>query len=183
MSSDRHKQSHPDFQPTRSTSRRARMTDDDIPISHLQRRKIEGRVLLPFIRACRERFGDAATRDVVIGIIRELAVSDGAGWADTYGHDMAALKQVVEEVWAGGGSVELDVINQTGDRLDFNVTRCRYAEFWGGMGLADTGFLLHCNRDHAMVDGFNVDMELERTQTLMEGSSHCDFRFRARKPK
>ena len=35
---------------------------DEVPISHLQRRKIESRVLIPFIAACREKFGDAATQ-------------------------------------------------------------------------------------------------------------------------
>ena len=63
------------------------------------------------------------------------------------------------------------------DRLDFNVTRCRYAEFYKELGLADLGYLVHCNRDHAMIDGFNPDLKLTRTQTVMEGASHCDFRF------
>ena len=39
---------------------------DEVPISHLQRRKIESRVLIPFIAACREKFGDAATGDLVV---------------------------------------------------------------------------------------------------------------------
>jgi L-2-amino-thiazoline-4-carboxylic acid hydrolase len=63
------------------------------------------------------------------------------------------------------------------ERLDFNVTRCRYAEFYKDLGLADLGYLVHCNRDHAMIDGFNPDLKLTRTQTVMEGASHCDFRF------
>jgi hypothetical protein len=37
--------------------------------------------------------------------------------------------------------------------------------------------IVHCNRDHAMIDGFNPDLKLTRTQTVMEGASHCDFRF------
>jgi hypothetical protein len=28
-----------------------------------------------------------------------------------------------------------------------------------------------------MIDGFNPDLKLTRTQTVMEGASHCDFRF------
>jgi len=63
------------------------------------------------------------------------------------------------------------------DRLGFHVTRCRYAEFYKELGLADLGYLVHCNRDHAMIDGFNPDLKLSRTQTVMEGASHCDFRF------
>ena len=33
-------------------------SDSDVPISHLQRRKIEGRVLIPFIETLREKLGE-----------------------------------------------------------------------------------------------------------------------------
>jgi predicted hydrocarbon binding protein len=29
-----------------------------------------------------------------------------------------------------------------------------------------------------MIAGFNPELELTRTQTVMEGASHCDFRVR-----
>ncbi len=154
---------------------------DDVPISHLQRRKIEGRVLIPFIEACREKFGDAATRELVVATIRRLAIEDGARWGETYGRGLAALKAVAEKVWAGGGSLDIDIVAVSDDRLDFNVTRCRYAEFYKELGLADLGHLVHCNRDHAMIEGFDPDLKLTRTQTVMEGATHCDFRF-AKKP-
>lgn len=150
---------------------------DDVQISHLQRRKIEGRVLIPFIEACREKFGDAATRDLVIATIRRLAVEDGARWGDTYRRSLSALKAVAEKVWAGSGSLDVEIVAAGDDRLDFNVTRCRYAEFYKELGLADLGQLVHCNRDHAMIEGFNPDLKLTRTQTVMEGATHCDFRF------
>lgn len=155
------------------------MTDEqDVPISHLQRRKIEGRVLIPFIEACRERLGDEVARELVATTIRRLAAEDGGRWAEAFGTSIAGLRKVAENVWAGGGSLEVDVTAETGDRLEFNVTRCRYAEFYQELGLADLGALIHCGRDHAMIAGFNDDLELERTQTLMGGASHCDFRFR-----
>ena len=153
------------------------ISSDEIPISHLQRRKIEGRVLIPFIEKARKRFGDQAAREMVVAVIRRLAVEDGARWSDAYGRDFTSLKKVAEEVWAGGGSLDLEVVAANDDRLDFNVTRCRYAEFYQGLGLAELGYLIHCNRDHAMIGGFNPDLALTRTQTVMEGASHCDFRF------
>lgn len=154
-----------------------RMTDD-ITITHLERRKIEGRVLIPFIAACRERFGDGPTRELVADAIRSLAAGDGARWAETFGADIEGLRRVAEELWAGGGGMELEVVDQTADRLDFNVTRCRYAEFYQELGLADLGALIHCSRDHAMVEGFNDGLELSRSQTIMAGGTCCDFRFR-----
>jgi hypothetical protein len=53
----------------------------------------------------------------------------------------------------------------------------RYAEFYKELGLAELGYLVHCNRDHAMTEGFNSDLTLARTQTVIEGAPHCDFRF------
>ena len=122
---------------------------DEVPISHLQRRRIESRVLIPFIAACREKFGDAATNELVVATIRSLAVEDGARWGEAFGRDMHALKNVAETVWAGGGSLDIDMVAAGDDRLDFNVTRCRYAEFYKDLGLPDLGYLVHCNRDHA----------------------------------
>jgi hypothetical protein len=151
--------------------------NDDAPIGHLQRRRIESGVLIPFIAACREKFGDDATRELVVATIRRLAADDGARWGKTYGRDLAGLKDVAEKVWAGGGSLEVNVIAASDERLDFNVTRCRYAEFYKDLDLADLGYLVHCNRDHAMIDGFNPELKLTRTQTVMEGAPHCDFRF------
>lgn len=156
---------------------------DDVAISHLQRREIEARVLIPFIEACRKKFGDAATGELVRATIRRLAAEDGAKWADAFGDSLASLKAVAEQVWAGSGSLEVEIVAATDDRLDFNVTRCRYAEFFKELGLAELGYLIHCNRDHAMVDGFNPEIALTRTQTVMEGASHCDFRFAAKAPR
>ena len=106
-------------------------------------------------------------------------MDDGRRWAKTYGQGMDSLKRVAEDVWAGGGSLELQVIRQSETHLDFDVTRCAYAEFYQAWGLADIGYRVHCNRDHAMVAGFNGKLELSRSQTLMQGATHCDFRYRS----
>jgi hypothetical protein len=156
--------------------------EHEVPITHLQRRKIEGRVLIPFIEACRERFGEAATRDLVVTTIRRLARKDGEQWAQRFGDGLAALQRVAEDVWAAGGSMDIDMIQQTEDRLDFNVTRCGYAAFYQELGLADIGALVHCSRDHAMAAAFDSSVELVRTGTIMEGNPCCDFRFR-KKPQ
>lgn len=157
------------------------MTDhDEVSISHLQRRKIEGRVLIPFIETLREKLGDDVAGEILDTTIRKLAVDDGRRWAEAYGQGIDSLKQVAEEVWAGGGSLELRIIDQTETKLDFNVTRCAYAEFYQRLGLADLGYRIHCNRDHAMVAGFNDELELSRSQTLMQGAACCDFRYRTK---
>jgi hypothetical protein len=155
---------------------------NEVAISHLQRRKIEGRVLIPFIQVLRDKFGETSTAEVVDETIRRLAAEDGARWAATFGQTTASLRRVAQELWAGGGSLDVEMVGESDDHLDFNVTRCQYAEFYKELGLSELGFRIHCNRDRAMAVGFNNELELSRSQTIMEGATCCDFRFR-RKPR
>jgi len=46
------------------------------------------------------------------------------------------------------------------------------------MGLGHIGHLLSCNRDSSFCIGYNPEMQLTRTQTIMEGAAFCDFRYR-----
>ena len=63
------------------------------------------------------------------------------------------------------------------NRLSDNVTRCRYAEMYRDMGLGEIGHLLSCNRDGTFCEGYDSRIRFVRTQTLMQGASHCDFRY------
>lgn len=152
---------------------------DERPVGHLQRRKIEGRVLVPFIAVCRERLGEEITRELVAAFIRQASIEDGAKSAERFGGTMAGLRRIAEEVWGGpGGGIDLQILHESDDRLDFNVTRCGYAQLYREWGLTDLGFQLQCSRDHTMLLGFNDAIELERSQTIMQGAACCDFRFR-----
>ena len=149
----------------------------DSTLTHLERRKIEGAVLIPMVQAFQRAIGKDRANEVAREVIIELARKDGARWAKQFGNDLSAMRQV-SGVWAGGGSLEIKTLDATDAKLDFNVTRCRYAEFYKELGLPELGYLFHCNRDFAMVEGFSSNLGLERTQTVMEGATHCDFRFK-----
>ena len=61
---------------------------------------------------------------------------------------------------------------------DFDVTRCRYAEMYRALGIPELGAVLSCGRDFALGAGFNPDLKLTRSQTIMDGAPRCDFRYR-----
>src|SRR5215472_15651327 len=145
-------------------------------ITHLERRKIEAGVLIPMVQAFQRAIGKERANEIAREVIIELARQDGAGWAQRFGDDLSAMEKT-SGVWAAGGSLAIEPIGKSEDRLDFNVTRCQYAEFYQQLGLPELGYLFHCNRDFAMVEGFGAGLELKRTQTIMQGASHCDFRF------
>jgi predicted ArsR family transcriptional regulator len=145
-------------------------------ITLLERRKIQAEVLIPMVQAFQRAIGKDRANEIAREMIIELARKDGERWAQQFGDDLPAMEKV-SGVWAAGGSLGIEPIGKSVDRLDFNVTRCQFAEFYKELGLPELGYLFHCNRDFAMVEGFSPSLNLKRTQTIMEGASHCDFRF------
>jgi len=152
-------------------------------IGVLTRREVEARILAPMLDAMGEAFGRdrvlQVMRDTIIRIARkqgsELAGSMGGV---TFQHFADSLR-----FWTMDDALGIDVIEQTEDVFSFNVTRCRYAELYGKLGIRELGTALSCARDYALIEGFNPDVSLKRTQTIMEGAPHCDFRYCLKKGK
>jgi hypothetical protein len=84
--------------------------------------------------------------------------------------------------FAAADALDCEVLRRTPEHFDINVKGCRYAEFFKQIGAPELGFLLVCSADFHMAEGFGADVQLTRTQTIMQGASHCDFRY-ARKEK
>jgi hypothetical protein len=171
-------------QPERERGTAMSETDRDPParptgtFTLLERREIEARIVGPLIQAFRSEFGDERTLAVVRRVIADLARRSGAELARTVGNTSLTAFASCLDLWKAGEALDLDILEQSETRLDFNVTRCRYAEMYRALGLADLGSSLSCLRDFALIEGFHPGITLTRTQTLMEGAPHCDFRFR-----
>jgi predicted ArsR family transcriptional regulator len=146
----------------------------------LTRREIEARILAPVVDALGQRFG----RDEVIAIVREVI----AGIAREQGHALAesrgdaSLESFAQTLgpWTKEDALRLRVLQTTPERFDFDVTRCRYAELYRALGIPELGEVLSCQRDGALIEGFNPDVALTRTQTIMQGAPCCDFRYTRR---
>lgn len=72
---------------------------------------------------------------------------------------------------------EMEYVSAEGECVAFDVRRCPAADFFRRQGLSDLCVAAFCNLDYLLAEGWSVT--LERSQTLAEGASHCDFRFRA----
>jgi predicted ArsR family transcriptional regulator len=148
----------------------------------IDQREIEARIVGPLIRAFATELGQKRTLEIVRNLIRDLAREAGSELALALGEQTLDAFARGLDRWRENGALEIDLLEQSPTRLSFNVTRCRYAEMYKALGLADLGGSLSCERDHALIQGFNPDIELTRTQTIMEGASCCDFRFQLREP-
>lgn len=147
-------------------------------IGVLTRREVEARILAPVIDA----LGDAFGREEVIAIVRDaiirVAQEQGAGLAAAMGDDSLAAFADSLRFWTQDNALEIEIVAQDMEHFAFNVTRCRYAELYRALGIPELGAVLSCNRDWALIQGFNPTVELTRTQTIMSGAPYCDFRYR-----
>jgi len=150
-------------------------------IGVLKRREIEARILMPVLRALGDEFGRERVFDVARRIIIDVARQQGQELAQRMGGDSLTHFAAALEDWKKGDAYRMDVLEQSDEKFSFNVTRCRYAEMYRALGIPEIGALLSCNRDFSLVEGFNPAVKLTRTQTVMEGASHCDFRFELRR--
>ena len=148
----------------------------------LEQRKIEAKVLAPIIRAFEDEFGREKTHALVGKTIETLARRAGENIAEEL--EGAPLEKIAALLprFNEGDALELEVLKQDASCYEFNVTRCRFAEFYKELGMPELGRLLSCNRDFALSEGISSELKLERSQTIMEGASHCDFRFRVKNP-
>jgi hypothetical protein len=151
-------------------------------IGVLVRREAEARLLAPLIDALGAEFGREQVIAVVRDAIVEVARRQGGDLAQAM--DGASLAAFAESLryWTADDALEIKVLQQTAGAFDFNVTRCRYAELYRALGMAELGAVLSCNRDGALIEGFNPQVEFSRTQTIMQGAPFCDFRYRLRQP-
>jgi hypothetical protein len=152
-------------------------------IGVLRRRAIEARILAPMLDAMGREFGRERVRAIARGVIAAIAREQGAALAaDAGGSTLAHFSASIGN-WQRGDALQIRMLEATDDALSFDVTRCRYAELYRALGVPELGALLSCNRDASLIDGFNPDAELTRTQTIMEGASHCDFRYQLRRSR
>lgn len=148
-------------------------------LTHLARREAQAPLVVALIRRFAKAVGEDEALEMASEVIRADAVRSGADLARSYsGSSLDTLRQVVEEVWAQDGALEIAHAELTEDSLSFDVTRCGYAEMYRRLGLEELGVTLSCQRDFAFNEGFNPQIRLERSQTIMEGAPFCNFRYR-----
>ena len=146
-------------------------------IGVLNRREVEARILSPMMDALGERFGREEVLEIVRDTIVKIAQEQGDDLAQAMGGCGGQEFLASLQFWKKDGALEIEILNDQDGHLDFNVTRCRYAELYRALGIPELGSMLSCNRDYALIEGFSQEAQLVRTQTIMQGAPHCDFRY------
>jgi hypothetical protein len=156
---------------------------EDGELGILARRRIEAAIIAPIYDEMRKAIGEAQAREILRCAIRRAAIEAGVEMASRAegGANLESFKSI-QQLWTKDNALTIEVIDDAPGVFDFNVTRCRYAETYRAMGLGEIGDLLSCNRDGSFCEGYDPRIKLTRTQTIMGGASHCDFRYRSSLP-
>jgi len=152
-------------------------------ITVFEKLKIQAQVLVPVIRAFRAELGEERANHILRSALRE--------WSSQFFQDLGKqIEGSPKKKWATLNAaiaaktsdyVEFDVLRQDKEALEINITTCRLAEFFKRLNEPELGALLACEVDRDVAALGNPEVQFTRTQTIMQGASHCDFRFRMKK--
>jgi hypothetical protein len=153
-----------------------------LSVSVLEQAKVQAQVLVPLVKALQAELGEERANALVRSALADLYRGYGAAfWRAKNEKNLGKAVASAFATYARDDALDYRVIEQSDDAFDMDVTRCRYAEFYKELGEPDLGFLLVCSADFSTAEGFGPDIKLTRTQTIMQGASHCDFRYKRSK--
>lgn len=167
--------------------KRPLLSENEPPPDHLNaigvlaRREIEARIIGPLLEALGAEFGPERVLEIVRQVIVGIAREQGAQLAGSMGGNSLSHFADSMDAWKKGDAMDIEVLEQTDKKFLFNVKRCGYADLYQDLGMPELGSILSCSRDHALIEGFNPDVKLTRTQTILQGAPICDFRYVIRK--
>ncbi len=153
------------------------MVFDPNQMDVIDRRHVEALVLGPLLREFQKEIGVERTNEIARNAISKIAREQGARFAEDIGSNSLEDYVANKDAWRRQGALEVEILESSADRYSFDVTRCKYAEMYRSLGYGDLGEIFSCTRDFEFCSGFNPEVKLVRTQTIMQGASHCDFRY------
>lgn len=153
------------------------MAKTELPI--IEQRRIEANVIKPIYEEMVAELGAAKAKKILGTAIEKNAIAQGRAYAQAQAAptSLPGFHSLLPQ-WMANGALEVEFLVESDTEVSYNVTRCQYAEMYREMGLAEIGHLLSCGRDGTFCTGYDPRIKLERTQTKMQGASHCDFRYR-----
>ena len=150
-------------------------------LTDLELARIEVGALIPIIRAFEKELGAERAHEIVARARAEKTRVDVE--RTLKGKRLTKMpfsEQGLAKNAGAGGALEFEILREDEEAFDFNVSRCRYKEMMEELDALDLGVLLLCDGDFPAAEAWGLD--LQRTQTCMEGAAQCDFRYRARSP-
>ncbi len=145
----------------------------DIPL--IEQTRIHAPLLVPLLRAFQSEIGPDRTSEIVRKGIRSYGLRLGQEMRSQFKGDSMEKIDALTSVSSADGALDVEVLERTPDVYRVKVTGCRYTQIYKELNATDLGFLYFCELDFPVNESLVPDMELTRTQTIMQGASHCDL--------
>lgn len=149
-------------------------------VSLLDKTRIQAQVLVPVMRALREELGREKADTIVAKALRDwshqvfAAIGDGIDGSP--GRKFAKMDKALAELTLQ--EVTVDMQRRDKEAVEFDVTSCRFADFFRSLNEPELGTLLVCQTDIDIAAAGGSDVIFSRSQTLMQGAPSCTFRYK-----
>ena len=151
-------------------------------VSRMDELKIQAMVLIPVLRAARAELGEEHGNRLVLDALRVFRREYFQQLGDSLpGSPLEKWNAINSRAMGRVRADQLESVRlrKDAEAFDLDVRRCKFAEFFREQGEPDLGAALVCECDQQLADIVgSPELELTRTQTLMQGGCCCDFRFR-----
>ena len=152
----------------------------DPKLSLLDKTRIQAQVLVPVLRALRAELGKAKADAIVKQALRDwskqLFAAIGSSVDGSPRRKWSAMHTAMAEITEH--EVTVDMLRHDQEALEFDITQCRFAEFFRALGEPELGALLICETDFDIAAAGSGEVTFTRAQTIMQGAPSCTFRYK-----
>jgi hypothetical protein len=153
-------------------------TSEDVSV--MDRARTQAQVLLPLARALRAEIGEERTREIMRDAIHESIRTRVRAQAEKLTGTprekfQAMMRNSAED---NGPMLDLEMLDLSPETIRFDVKSCMYADLFKSLGETELGAMLLCDSDAYVAKIGAPDVAFERSQTIMQGATHCDFCYR-----
>jgi len=135
---------------------------------------------VPVLRALRAALGkekaDAIVKEALRGWSRDLFAAIGDGVEGTPRRKWAAMHTAMADITERDVAVEMR--RKDKEALEFDITQCRFADFFRALGEPELGAILICETDFDIAAAGGGEVSFTREQTIMKGAPSCTFRYK-----
>jgi len=149
-------------------------------LSLLEKTRIQAQILVPLLRTLRAELGsakgDAIVRQALRDWSKQVFAAIGNGVEGSPRRKWAAMHTALADITEPEVTVEMRRHDE--EALEFDITACRFAEFFRALGEPELGALLICQTDFDIAAAGAGEVSLTRDQTIKQGAPSCTFRYK-----
>ena len=152
----------------------------DPRLSLLDKTRIQAQVLVPVLKAVRSELGKEKADSIVKQALRDWSKQLFAAVGDSVDGSRRRKWAAMHTAMAESTQHDVTVAMRRHDQeaLEFDITRCRFAEFFRALGEPELGALLICETDFDIAAAGGSEVSFSRDQTIMQGAPSCTFRYK-----